>query len=157
LVLGALRRAGHANAATNDMYVEEVLPLAPDDAQHLALALFRGERLVIAAPEETARALAAAADHAPFFIHRIVDEWTRSAGPFDPTTVEVAVAEALLNPQDAWHLSHYHERLNLYYAAMEQPVALALLDALAVQPDLGVDDLQQALLVRPETAQVGRE
>ena len=32
-------------------------------------------------------------------------------------------------PTDPWHLRHYRERINTYYAEAERPFALNLLDA----------------------------
>ncbi len=132
-VLTGLRAGGYANDPTNDMYQEDVPPLAPHDARGLAEELIEGERLQCVDKTEVATVIAQQVDNIPFFIHHVV---RRLAGQrsvtIDPATVEGVVRNALVDPQNAWHLAYYRERLDQYYAAEIRPIALALLDILAV-------------------------
>lgn len=71
-VTTALREAGHANDATNDMRVVEVPELSVKDAALLAGELLKGEDLLSDDPRATARQLAEEVDCIPFYVHWVV-------------------------------------------------------------------------------------
>ena len=52
-VLGALQRAGHGNAPTNDMLFVDLPSLSREDAMGLAWSLLRGEQLNVVEPVST--------------------------------------------------------------------------------------------------------
>ena len=149
-VLSTLREGGISHAPTNDMYVLEVPPLAEADAADLALALLEGERIRCDDPRATALAVARGVDGVPFYIHHVVDRLAALSGPVGPGRVEALIEENLTHPTDPWHMAHYRERLGVYYGDRE-PLALAVLDTLAVRPDgLTLEELTNLLQALPE-------
>ncbi len=140
----ALRHAGHANDATNDMRTVEVPPLADHDARFLAAELLRGERLAAPDLDGTAAAIASAVDGIPYYIHHVVSLMKDRGGTASAELAQSIVAEALVDAQDPWHLQHYRDRLRDYYGQERLPIVTALLDALAAAADpLTLDELQR--------------
>ncbi len=130
-VLTSLKRAGYANAPTNDMNTIDVPSLPSDEAQTLARQLLAGEQLQAADPQAVAHRIAVAVDGIPYFVHHVVDQLAQREGAVDAETVTEVVDDCLIDQQDPWHLSYYRERINTYYLPDELPVALNLLDVLA--------------------------
>jgi hypothetical protein len=141
-VISSLKQAGYANAPTNDMYLEDLPPLSPTDAQELALQLLAGEEIPTDDIEGTAKALAKAVDCIPYYIHHVVDQMKWSYGKVNPAIITDIVDACLTDPLNRWDMQHYRERINIYYESDKRPFALNLLDVLAVcnQP-LRFDDL----------------
>ena len=131
-VLTGLKRAGYANDPTNDMQTIDVPALAEEDAVSLARRLLEGEGIATQDIDITSRAVASSVDCLPFFIHHIVDQLAKEGGTASAARVVDIVDQNLTAPQDPWHLRYYHERIDTYYLADERPIALALLDALAL-------------------------
>lgn len=131
-VVVALRRAGHANAATNDMHVQDVPPLGSKDAAELAYQLLLGEEIASSDPSRLAGVIASAVDGVPYFIHHVVEQLAQLGEPCDDNTVRGIVDRHLTDAQDDWNLQYYRDRIDTYYPAEESPIALAVLDALAV-------------------------
>ena len=146
-VITSLKRAGYANAPTNDMHTVDVPPLSDDDAQELARRLLRGERIQTDEPEQDAQTIAQAVDNCPYYIHHIVD-----ALKFDnELSIDTIVDGRLTAPDDPWALGHYRERIDTYYEEDAQLV-LNLLDILAtVDTPLSFDDLFSQLQSNMET------
>ncbi|NEO97417.1 MAG: ATP-binding protein [Symploca sp. SIO2E9] len=153
-VLSSLKKSGYANAPTNDMHIEDVPPLSIADAKKLALYLLEGEGIRTNNREATARAIAESVDCIPYFIHHIVDQLFHYGGIVDAAVVKDIVNSYLRDPQDPWHLRHYRERIDTYYAKDERPLALNLLDVLAFtnQP-LPFDKLFNLLQSRLDNAE----
>jgi hypothetical protein len=146
-VLTSLKRAGYKNAPTNDMQKEDVPPLSDADAQDLARRLLEGESIQTDDLIITAEAIATAADCIPYFIHHIVDDMVQQDNPVDSISANRIVNTYLNDPQDRWDLRHYRDRINNYYLSDEVPLALNLLDILAVAPaPLSFNDLYNQLL-----------
>lgn len=143
-VLTRLRRAGYANAPTNDMDTIEVPPLDERDAARLTTLLLEGERLAVSEADEVIRTIAQEVNGFPYFIHHVVDEMARRGGELNAGVVSQIVTEALTDAQDRWHLRWHIERIDNYYEEGERQIALALLDALAAaegETKLAFDEL----------------
>jgi hypothetical protein len=154
-VITSLKRAGYANAPINDMYLEDVPPLSPPDAQELARLLLQGEGIPSKDLSATSEAIANEVDGIAHYIHHVVDQ-IRSRGM--QATAEAAreiVDESLTDPLDRWHMRHYRERMDTYYTDDELPFALNLLDVLsAADQPLTFDDLFNRLKSRLVTEDV---
>jgi hypothetical protein len=131
-VLTSLKRTGYANAPTNDMGIIDVPPLCCADAKELALRLLEGEAIETLDLQALTSAIASAVDGIPYFIHHIIDELVVQGSPVEVITVNEIVNTYLIDPQDSWHLRYYRERIETYYDNEEKPLALNLLDVLAV-------------------------
>ena len=132
-VITSLKRAGYAKAPINDMYVEDVPPLSPDDANELARLLLEGEDIPTKDLPATSRAIASEVDGIAHYIHHVVDQMRRRGIEATAQAAREIVDEALTDPLDRWHMRHYRERMDTYYTADELPFALSLLDALAAE------------------------
>ena len=151
-VISSLKHSGYANDPTNDMLIEDVPPLAFPEATELTKLLLDGESIKTDDLEATAKAIATAVDGIPYYIHHIVDQLKNSHGLASSATVDEIVANYLTDPQDRWHMRHYRERIDTYYAADEQPSALELLDILSVaNKPLHFDELFNLLKARVVT------
>lgn len=135
LVLTSLRRAGYANDPTNDMYVEDVQPLALPDAVKLAVLLLEGENVSGDNLEKTAEEIATAVDRIPHYIHHVVDQIKNRGGLLTAGIVDRVVCECLTDSQDRWHMAYYRQRLDTYYEAQEKLFALHLLDILCTSSE----------------------
>lgn len=150
-VLTTLRRAGYANAPTNDMRTLDVPALAEKDAVQLAVDLLQGEGLKTQDPEITGHAIAYQVSNIPFLIHavvsRLVDQGHSVIGR---EHIASLVTQCLTDPQDPWHLAYYHDRIRTYYTPEEQAITWPVLDALArAEGPLSLSELQ-GLLVSAE-------
>jgi hypothetical protein len=131
-VITALKRAGYANAPTNDMATHDVPPLALDsDAPELARLLIEGEGLEVVDIPSVATVIAKNVDGVPYYIQHIVDRLALSMEKVDGALVESILTQGLTDPTDPWDFMHYRERMDTYYTAQELPFALSLLDILA--------------------------
>lgn len=130
-VLTALRESGYSNAPINDMYVEEVPPLTPEDGTELARRLLRGTKVEANDAGAVAETIASGVDFVPFYVHHVVRQLKGAKGAKDVEAVEAIISWGLTDPQDRWQLRHYIDRLSSYYSAETVPQALAVLDILA--------------------------
>lgn len=133
-----------ALAPVNDMLRIELPPLTDDSARTLAAELLAGEHLDVEDVPAVARAVAEAVDGIPYFVHHVVDQLAQRPGPHGVDAVDGLVDRCVDDPGDPWNLRHYRERLGPYYDERE-PLALALLDALAWAPaGMSADELANA-------------
>ena len=130
-VVGALRWAGHANDATNDMRTIDVPPLAAHHAEHLAVCLLNGEGVEMLDEQGVARAICKSVDNMPFYIHSLVSALVQHPSPVNPAVVDSVVRQAIVDDHDRWHLQHYYDRLPEYYGHDRLPVVHHVLDELA--------------------------
>jgi hypothetical protein len=151
-VVTALKQKGYSSSPTNDMYVEEVPPLSADSAEELARLLITGEQIQTVDPAITAQAIAQGVDCVPFYIHHVVDQLRQSGGSTDAIAIEELITACVTDEKNCWDLEHYRERIQTYYAADEQTLALHLLDILAVAAlPLSFDELFNLLQIRVAT------
>lgn len=147
MVTGALTAAGVNSPLLNDMWVQDVPPLSPDDGALLAARLLEGERVHTADRHAVACAVTAAAGHVPFYIHHIVDALVERGGAVDASSVGEVVARRLRDDNDPWLMSHYLTRTS-HYPSWQRDVAVALLDILAHEDTLGFERLFSLLQAR---------
>ncbi len=151
-VVTSLKAAGYAGDPTNDMRTINVPPLAPLDAEALALHLLEGEKIETENPEEIAQAIATAVDNIPYYIHHVVEELKFHIGDVNASVAGEMVDRRLRDPLDKWHLQHYRERIDTYYTPGQRRLALALLDILAADGPLTFDKLFNLIKSRMEIA-----
>ncbi len=140
-VIAGLKRQNYANSPLNDTYPLEVPSLDAEPARELATRLIEGERVRISrssdSDSDTADAVARLADRFPFYIHHIVKALKQAAltstTGADPALVEQVVVQQLLDPNDPWELSHYRERIPIYYGSDSEQAVLGILDGLAAR------------------------
>jgi hypothetical protein len=130
-VITRLKEKGYANAPTNDMFTEDVSPLAFEDACDLARGLLAGEGIWVEEGAALVGAIARSVDCFPFYIHHVVDalRWTTQARTIEQ--VDEIVRANLCDDSNRWDMAHYRERIDTYYADVEQTLALGILDELA--------------------------
>jgi hypothetical protein len=132
-VIHSLKRQNYANSPLNDTFPLEVLPLDSVAAAELATKLITGEGIPTKAPEAVADAIARISDGFPFYIHHIVKALKLSGREATPDAVEVIVSRQLLDTNDPWELSHYRERIPVYYGKDNESAVLGILDGIAVR------------------------
>jgi hypothetical protein len=130
-VITRLKEKGYANAPTNDMFTEDVSPLAFEDACALARGLLAGEGIVVENGEGLGEAIARSVDCFPYYIHHVVDalRWTKESRTVE--RVNEIVSANLCDDANRWDMAHYRERIDTYYSGVEQTLALGILDELA--------------------------
>jgi hypothetical protein len=130
-VITRLKEKGYANAPTNDMFTEDVSPLAFEDACDLARGLLAGEGIWVEEGEALVGAIARSVDCFPYYIHHVVDalRWTTQARTVEQ--VNEIVQANLCDDANRWDMAHYRERIDTYYAGIEKTLALGILDELA--------------------------
>ena len=129
-VLTKLKKAGYANAPTNDMETIEVPPLNPVDASDLCSRLLLGEKILPKNPEDIVNILIEGVDYVPFYIHSLVKE-LKYEQAVNPDVVKALIQKAIVN--NNWELSHFNERIDAYYDADLCLLIRTILDILAVQ------------------------
>lgn len=129
-VLADLRAEGHNHSPLNRMEHVSPGPLAPADAQTLALSLLIGAQLNCAEPKSCAQFIATSVGNVAFYIHKLISRLPA----LDPITLAVIdqclLREITANERDDWDFAHYRNRLQPYYRD-DTPLALAVLDAVA--------------------------
>jgi hypothetical protein len=146
-VTAALTAAGVNSPLLNDMWVQDVPPLAPTDGVLLAGRLLEGEGVHTADHHAVACTVTAAAGHIPFYIHHIVDALVERGGTIDESSVDEVVTQRLRDDNDPLLMSHYLVRTS-HYPSRQREVALALLDILAREGSLGFERLFSLLQAR---------
>jgi len=144
-VVRSLRGAGALSDATNDLRRIELPPLAPTAATELARRLIRGERIECVDETACARAIATAVDRIPYYIHHVANGLAGSRSAIGPSDVARHVESILASPEDPWHLAHFRERLDEYYAPDRRDAALFVLDELATDEPVDRDALRRRL------------
>jgi uncharacterized protein len=138
-VIRDLKARGYANAPSNDMLTEEVLPLDRDSAAKLAFELLSSNDFAVVESETLeaiALHMAEKIDGVAFYIHHVVGALNKK----EHRAVSKAVVDDILqdaiqsDSQDKWELAHYRDRTQTYYGA-NQTHCLALLDAVAGSED----------------------
>lgn len=135
LALRALRIAGHANDATNDMQEETVPPMNEAESQELADRLLRGLDHPPPDVAPLAKALYAQVGGFPYYIHHVVNRLGELDRPANEKDLTEAVDALVHADHDPAHLSYFHERIALYYGPEEARLAPLVLDAIASQAD----------------------
>jgi hypothetical protein len=130
-VIQGLKRKDYANSPVNDTFSIPVPPLDPGPARELAARLIEGEGIRSSSLPETAEAVARLADRFPFYIHHIVKALKQSGSKATPDAVERIVSRQLLDASDPWELTHYRERISIYYGREHEPAVLGILDGIA--------------------------
>ena len=148
-VITALRKSGYANRPTNDMFHQELEPLAQADAITLASRLLQGESIKPDSIELTTEAIVFNAGRVPFYIHHLVDELVRSKAAPSPDEITAIAERKIRDPQDPWDLEYFIDRVATYYAAEDAPIAFAVLDTLAAEhPGVKMADLYETIKAR---------
>lgn len=132
-VIHSLKRQNYANSPLNDTFPLEVLPLDSVAAAELATKLITGEGIPTKAPEAVADTIARISDGFPFYIHHIVKALKLSGREATPDAVEAIVSRQLLDTNDPCELSHYRERIPVYYGKDNESAVLGILDGIAVR------------------------
>ncbi len=130
-VLGALKKAGYANAPFNDCAAVDIGPLAPLAGQQLALRLLEGEAVPSSDIALASARLSELADHFPYYIHHLVRRLKFNRQPAESPAIEQTLQSQLVDASDPWELLHYRTRVPTYYGTDEKLV-LTILDAVAV-------------------------
>ena len=131
-VISSLRASGYANDPTNDMYTFDVPPLSKTHAFDLTTRLLKGEGVRTEDLSACARRIAESVDCIPYFIHHVVDQLKVRGGISSVALVDEVVNSSIADQQDRWHLRYYRDRIDIYYLEAERPLALTILDILAI-------------------------
>lgn len=154
-VVTQLKKVGAAGATTNDMHQEEVTPLDLADAILLAQELLTGAKIDV---KNLARSIAESVDLVPYYIHHIVDELQQINLPITHQSISDIILDNLYNPSNRWDMAHYRERIDTYYEQSIVPIALGVLDELAVTANpLPLQNLLQLLQVQSNLQNLDRE
>jgi hypothetical protein len=133
-VITSLKEKNYSNSPVNDMSPIDVPPLTEIDAAKLADLLIVGEGLTSPDPAAAATAIAREADCFPFYVHHIVRGLKVQGLDATPEKIAKVVSSHLVDANDPWQLSHYRERISIYYPDDKKSVLL-ILDQVAVNPD----------------------
>jgi hypothetical protein len=130
-VMGALQRAGHGNAATNDMLFLDLPALSREDAMGLAWSLLQGEGMPVQSPEIVVPAIVDTMNCLPFHIHHLVARLANRGQILTLNSIAETTTSLLTDPHDPCCMRDHETRIRRYYSAEDRPIALSLLDLLA--------------------------
>jgi hypothetical protein len=131
-VVHRLRKAGYANAPTNDMAIMEVPALAPEDGKTLAIALIEGEGMKpLGKIEDIAMEISECSSNIPFYIHTLVARIHDESDEIDQQTVINHVGQLVTDPNDPADFGYYEKRIGTYYENNDAQVARTILDIVA--------------------------
>lgn len=150
-----------ALGVVNDIEPIAVGPLQPAEAIYLGRCLLLGETVPTNNDVAVGDAIAEAAENVPYYVHQLVksarDLAARRAEPITTADVTTLVDQALIDPDDPWHLRHYRDRIPGYYGEEQQHLVAAILDIYAdASAPLGMDGLRRRLDVADLEARPGR-
>ncbi len=132
-VLSRLSAAGIPTSAKNDMFQVTVTPLAPVDAESLAVDLLRGEGLLSSSEPDAVSTLAEEVDYFPYYIHHVVAGLRIEQLTATENNIRDFVARQLVDASDPWQLAHYRTRLTTYYPDGNDAEKVAtILDVLSI-------------------------
>ena len=132
-VLSTLHAAGIATEPVNDMASIEVTPLAPADAIDLARQLIVGEGLKSHDVDPAAETITEETDCFPFYIQHVVSSLSQDQLPANPEQVRDLILRNLVDANDPWELSHFRDRIRIYYRdPSDAKLVGLLLDALCL-------------------------
>ena len=144
-VVSKLKNLGYSNQPTNDMYTVDVKPLTVVDATKLSESLLQGENITTVAGEAVAEEIAQTFGCIPFYIHHLISSFKFTQDEIGKQAVADKLEELITDPFNPMEMDHYRERINSYYIAPQQEYALAILDILAIKPELKFNDLWQEI------------
>lgn len=130
LVLKSLRKAGHTNAAVNDMHSETLPPLKSADAINLGVELIRSIARESVDEREMATAIFERVGGFPYYIHHVADKLRIEKSVLTVNSVERIVNELVLADHDPANLQYYSDRIENYYDEKEADLAFLVLDVL---------------------------
>ena len=128
-VLTDLRSEGYGNSPLNHLERVAPGPLAPEDAEFLALELLRGAGFPGGESKACAKTVADAVGNVAFYIHKLISRLPPGQR-LDPALIEATLGWEIAHPDNDWDFAHYRNRLRLYYKDDEKLV-LVILDAVA--------------------------
>lgn len=142
-VLRSLKAAGYAGSPLNRMELFRPGPLESSDAVLLAGKLLQGEAVRVDDPAKCAAAIAALTGNVAFYVHKLISRLP--PGTTQTTHSIAAVLDSQLSDlNNDWDLEHYHNRLAEYYGS-DAPLAVAILDSVAVSRSMGLDEIRSAV------------
>ena len=119
-----------APSTVNDIRKITVGPIRADHAAYLAECLLLGGGVNPAEAHLVAPAVAAAAEHVPYYIQHLVAASlasSRTTGVLpQPAQIPDLVTAAITDPTDPWDLKHYRDRLTHYYGSDKAAIAKVL-------------------------------
>ncbi|MEN4477062.1 AAA family ATPase [Mycolicibacterium cosmeticum] len=122
--------SGDALSSVNDIRKVTVGPIRPDHATYLAECLLLGAQVDTTDRHAVATAVAAAAEHVPYYIQHLVAAAARLGEPVSAEHIPLLLDAAIADPHDPWDLRHYRDRLRNYYGD-DAPAIAELLDIYA--------------------------
>lgn len=144
-VVGKLKSRGYSNEPTNDMYTVDIKPLTLADATKLSRLLLEGENIPTVSEEPIAEEIAKIFGCIPFYIHHLVSSFKFTQDKIDLQAVRDKLEELITDPLNPMEMDHYRERIDSYYNSQQQEYALAILDILAIKPELKFSELWNEL------------
>ena len=144
-IVSKLKKQGYSNAPTNDMYVVDIKPLTLADGTKLSKLLLQGEKIATVSGEPVAEEIAKIFGCIPFYIHHLISSFKFTQEEIGIKAVRDKLEELITNPLNPMEMDHYRERIDSYYNPQQQEYALAILDILAVKPELKFNDLWNEL------------
>lgn len=119
-----------APSTVNDIRKITVGPIRADHAAYLAECLLLGGRVHPTDAHDVAPAVAAAAEHVPYYIQHLVaaslESWRTTGALPRPIQIPDLVTAAIEDLTDPWDLKHYRDRLTHYYGSDESAIAKVL-------------------------------
>lgn len=142
-VLQSLQKEGYSGSPLNRMEVVRPGPLSAVDATHLAKMLLQGDGIQTDDPDRCSAAIATSVGHVAFYVHKLISRLDPTIAYTAKSISEVLDGE-LADLNNDWDLEHYRTRLGDYYGE-RVPIALAILDAVAIQRSASLDDIRSAV------------
>lgn len=145
-VLDALKDQGYKSSPVNDTLAIQVPALDPGSGRDLAAKLLDGEDIRTDSRDEVAEAIAEQSDRFPFYIHHVAKALKQRGAPVTTQVVRETVTRHLRDPDDPWELSHYRDRIPLYYGPARESAVLGILDGIAARSgSVALDELLSEL------------
>lgn len=131
-VLADVRGDRFASQPANDMGKLDIGPLSPEHASELARDLLATEEIECSSRDGVIEQLAQLTDRVPFYIHRVVSKLAMLDGIVTPQAVESEIKKCLTDDADPWEMSHFRDRLKIYYRGTIQDANGAVIETASV-------------------------
>ncbi len=142
-VLKSLQQKGYMGSPLNRMELVRPGPLDPNDAIGLASYLLQGESIRTDDHQACTQFIASSVGNVPFYIHKLISRLPKSE-TYSVQRLGQILDSELADLNNDWDLEHYRVRLGEYYRE-DEPLALAILDAVAVQSKMNFDRVRSAV------------
>ncbi len=158
VVIDILRREyGYAGEPINDMSIEILDAMNPEDAEMLARHLIKSKDIIIASKDEDIiKVLCKEVNYLPFYIDLIIKELYIYNIPFTHENIIKGVKRLISGPGNQAQFNHFSDRISTYYEENIKIISKQILNWLSCQKIYKSEDEIANMLSAKQSIQIDK-